>query len=104
MGILAGVAGIVYLLNQRERENNFEQNNQLPLQHFLQHRPYQQELARNPDFGYANSCANSYPLYTPDYIKHQQQVLSGLPPTKKADRNKIENKFEKDKHGHLNNQ
>ena len=79
LGILAGVAGIGYLLNQRNRDNDFEKNNQMPLQEYLARHRYQQQLAQNPGFGYANSCADSYPLYSPDYVKHQQQVLSGLP-------------------------
>jgi hypothetical protein len=29
-------------------------------------------------FGQATSCADSFPLYTPEYVKHQQDVLSGL--------------------------
>ncbi len=79
LGILAGVAGIGYLLNQRNRENEFDTNNQLQLADYLKQHQYQQQLAQNHNFGYTNSCADSYPLYSPEYVKHQQRVLSGLP-------------------------
>lgn len=82
LGILAGLTGIGYLLNQRDRDNKFESNNQMPLQEYLARHGYQQKLAQVPNYGYANSCADSYPLYSPDYVKHQQRVLSGLPSTK----------------------
>ena len=71
---------IGYLLNQREREKGFDTNNQLPLPGYLVQHPYQQQLAQNHKFGYDNSCADSYPLNAdPEYIKHQQRILSGLP-------------------------
>ena len=79
LGILAGVGAIGYLLNQREREGSFEANNQQQLQNYLDKRPYQQQLANDPNFGYNKSCADSYPLYAPEYVKHQQRILSGLP-------------------------
>jgi type II secretory pathway pseudopilin PulG len=79
LGILSGVAAIGYLLNQRNRENDFETNNQMQLNEYLRRHRYQQQLAQNHDFGYVNSCADSYPLYSPKYVKHQQRVLSGLP-------------------------
>jgi hypothetical protein len=79
LGILAGLTGIGYLLNQRDKDNQFEQNNQQTLQDYLKRNKYQQQLAQNNNFGYANSCADSYPLYSPEYVKHQQRMLSGLP-------------------------
>lgn len=81
LGILAGVASIGYLLNQRQRENEFDHNNQLQLGDYLKQHPYQQQLAQNNNFGYQNSDMDSYPLYSPEYVKHQQRVLSGLPKT-----------------------
>jgi hypothetical protein len=82
LGILAGVGALGYLLNQRERENNFEANNQLQLQDYLKQHPRQQQLAMDNNYGYENSCADSYPLYKPEYVKHQQKMLSGLGPVK----------------------
>ncbi len=79
IGILAGVGAIGYLLNQRNRENEFDANNQLQLTDYLKRHQYQQQLAQNHNFGYVNSFADSYPLYNPEYVKHQQRVLSGLP-------------------------
>ena len=79
LGILAGVSAIGYLLNQRNRDNDFEKNNQMALSEYLMRNKYQQQLAQIPNYGYANSCADSYPLYSPDYVKHQQRILSGLP-------------------------
>jgi hypothetical protein len=85
LGILSGVAAIGYLLNQRNRENEFDENNQLQLDDYLRKQKYQQQLAQNHDFGYQQSFADSYPLYSqeysPEYVKHQQRVLSGLPKT-----------------------
>lgn len=93
LGILAGVSAIGYLLNQRGRENEFETNNQLQLNEYLKKHRYQQQLAQSPDFGYANSYADSYPLYSPEYVKHQQRVLSGLP---KISNVKTKTKIERD--------
>jgi len=80
LGILAGVSAIGYLLNQREKDQNFDTQNQLTLPGYLGQHPYQQQLAQNHEMGYQNSCADSYPLNAnPEYIKHQQRMLSGLP-------------------------
>lgn len=96
LGILAGVGAIGYLLNQRNRENEFESNNQQSLNQYLAKHRYQQQLARDPNFGYANSFSDSYPLYSPEYVKHQQQVLSGLPKTQiKNNQTKVEKEFKK---------
>ena len=70
--VLGGVAGIGYLINQRSRDNEFDANNQLQLSDYL--KKNQKQLAQ-----YSNTCADSYPLYSPEYVKHQQNVLSGLP-------------------------
>jgi hypothetical protein len=83
LGILAGVSAIGYLINQREKDNQFEQNNSMQLNDYLNQHRYQQQLAQNHGFGYKNSCADSYPLYSPEYVKHQQNTLSGLPKTSK---------------------
>jgi len=79
LGILAGVSANGYLQNQRQRENNFEQNNQQQLPEHLRQFKYQQQLAQNNNFGYQVATGDTYPLYSPDYVKHQQRILSGLP-------------------------
>lgn len=78
LGVLAGTAAIGYLLNQRNKENEFETNNNVSLGRYLMQHPYQQQLAKNNEMGYRISSANSYPLYHPEYVKHQQNILSGL--------------------------
>lgn len=98
LGILAGVAGIGYLLNQRNRDNEFTENNHMPLQEYLRQHPQQQQLAQNHNYGYYNSYADSYPLYNPEYVKHQQKVLSGLP---KMNKSKSDNKRQKEFKKHL---
>ncbi len=110
IGILAGVSAIGYLLNQRNRDNEFEQNNQMKLSDYLNANKYQQQLAQNHNFGYKNSCADSFPLYSPEYVKHQQRVLSGLPPSSSSssvqkstkDDKKIKNHIEQNSEGFAN--
>jgi hypothetical protein len=79
LGILTGVNPDNYLLNQRVRDNNFDHNNQLQLNDYLKGHPYQQQLANSNEFGYQQACNNEFPLYAPEYVKHQQKMLSGLP-------------------------
>ncbi len=78
LGILAGVAGIGYLLNQREKDNVFQKNNQQQLNEHLKRDPMQQRLSKNPNFAYNIADANAYPAYYPEYVKHQQRVLSNV--------------------------
>jgi hypothetical protein len=92
LGILAGVSAIGYLLNQRNRDGEFEQNNQMQLADYLQNHKYQQQLAQNHNFGYQKSCSDSYPLYAPEYVKHQQRLLSGLPNDKSINHKSTNNK------------
>ncbi len=78
LGILAGVGAIGYLLSQQERDTNFERKNDQELKHYLQQHPKQHALATENQVGTDMSCADSYPLYSPEYVKRQQQAISGL--------------------------
>jgi len=102
LAVLTGVAGIGYLLNQRNRENEFDTNNQLQLSDHIKRHQYQQQLAQNNNFGYNNSCADSYPLYSPEYVKHQQRILSGLPKTTKPKPTMQNEEMPKEFKKHLN--
>lgn len=88
LGILAGVSAIGYLLTQRNKESQFEKNNKLTLSNYLHNNKYQNLLANNPNFAQDNSFADTYPLYNPDYVRHQQQLLSGLPSNNNDNNNK----------------
>lgn len=77
-GILSGVNANNYEYGQDRREGHFSSVNGLALPNYLEANPYQQRLATDNNFGTVNSCADSYPLYSPDYVKHQQKILSGL--------------------------
>jgi hypothetical protein len=101
LGILAGVGAIGYLLNQSEKTNDFEKNNQLQLSDYLKQQTHQQQLAQNPAYGYQLANADSYPLYSPEYVKHQQRVLSGLPSTQTTQTTQKSNKMPKEFKKHL---
>lgn len=67
------------LNGQKIRNNNFERNNDVKLSSYLNNHPNQYMLANNQKYGENMACANTYPsLANPEYIKHQQNILSGL--------------------------
>lgn len=78
LGILAGVGTLGYLLYQQAKDDNFQHNNDQQLSTYLMNHPKQLALATENQVGTDMSCADSYPLYSPEYIKRQQQAVSGL--------------------------
>ena len=93
MGILSGVNPTNYMIGQKLIEQNFSDQNKIQLSNHINNHPDQKKLACNNNQGYNTSCANSFPLNSPSYIKHQQRTISGLPgiekPSKSRDIRKI---------------
>ena len=87
LGILAGVGAIGYLLNQRERKTNFKHENQESLRKYINSQKNLKNLATNNGYGYIQSDADTFPLYSPSYVKHQQQILSGISPKSNQEKN-----------------
>jgi hypothetical protein len=87
LAILAGVSAIGYLLNQESKQKKFINNNS-------QHINKISNVQGN--FGNHRSCADSFPVYSPNYVQHQQQVLSNLPNHEKTNNSqkKINKQFE----------
>jgi hypothetical protein len=77
LGILAGVGTIGYLLNQRERDDDFEKENDQTLSDYLSDNPKQAAIANIPSIGTDLACADSYPLGNSNYVRHQQMMVSG---------------------------
>jgi hypothetical protein len=79
IGILESVSSNGYMTSQDQKMNMFEQENKQSLNGYLNRHPYQNELAKNNEFGFLNSCADSYPNNAnTGYIDQRQQNLSGL--------------------------
>jgi hypothetical protein len=76
VGILESVTSDGYMENQNIKNTTFINNNDQNLNSYLESHPYQNKLAKDKNFGYDNSCADTYPVYSPEYVKKQQSVLT----------------------------
>ena len=75
-GILSGITSLGYLFDQDKRDKNFEIRNQQPLPDYLMNHP--NSYPHKPQ---QSACADTYPINAPEYVQHQQRILSGLPRT-----------------------
>jgi hypothetical protein len=79
IGILESLTPRNYNTYQEGKMKNFIENNNETLDNYLLNHPYQNNLAKNNNFGYNNSCADTYPDNAPiEYIEQRQKNLSGI--------------------------
>lgn len=79
IGILESLTPNVYNANQQGKSNRFNSDNGQSLDNYLENNLYQKKLAKDNNFGYQNSCADTFPNNTTrEYIDQRQQNLSGL--------------------------
>lgn len=79
IGILESLTPNDYNTYQQNKFNKFNSNNSQTLNSYLNNNPYQKKLATDNNYGYQNSCADTFPNSTTrEYIDQRQQNLSGL--------------------------
>ncbi len=78
LGILESITPNNYENDQGIRAGRFNTENQQSLNNYLSSHPYQDQMAKHPEFGTQNANADTYPLYAPNYVKQQQKKLEGF--------------------------
>jgi hypothetical protein len=78
LGVLAGIGTIAYLLSQDSKEKNFQDINNQSLQSHISNSPDLYKLTTDKNYATQKSCSESYPLYKPEYVRHQERSLENF--------------------------
>jgi hypothetical protein len=72
VGAIVGLGLIGYLLNQKDKDTKFKDQNDKNLKSYIQSN---NEVNYTNQYAQQRACADTYPLYAPEYVRHQQNNL-----------------------------
>jgi hypothetical protein len=73
LGIVTGIGLLGYLLNQKDKETKFTEENNVELKNYVKSHPFVNLTNTYPQ---QRACSDAFPVYSPSYVKHQQDLMS----------------------------